>query len=248
MMAQKGSKIKEGIRTIQSGGSTALHEAWVKGSKQVAECLDEKCLNRVILMTDGQANEGMTETKTIVKQAGGLYKRGVSTSTIGVGNDFNEDLLVSMARASGGNSWFVEGSADFQRIFAKEMEGLLKEVCAQVSLGLKTRKGLNLFDVLNDFDTDKNAKYGLPNLTACELLGIVLKVRLPGGEKGKHTAFSSVVGWTPQGGGERSYLKHKGEISNPDEDEVKCQLSNLHVHKGLHLLETLPRPVEILIQ
>jgi len=52
-------------------------------------------LNRVILITDGLANAGETNTDVIVTQAKGLYEHGISTTTIGVGNDFNEERAYS---------------------------------------------------------------------------------------------------------------------------------------------------------
>jgi len=49
--AQDRGRIKRKIRGIESRGSTALHEAWVTGARQVAEYADKRCLNRVLLIT-----------------------------------------------------------------------------------------------------------------------------------------------------------------------------------------------------
>jgi len=193
------NKIKKTIGSVRSGGSTALYAAWVTGGKQVAENLDPKYVNRIILLTDGLANEGVTNTEVFVSRAEGLFNRGISTTTIGVGNDFNEDLLVAMARAAGGNSWFVEGPEDFQRIFETEMGGLLREVCTRVSLGIDPADGVEILDVLNDFDRTSTGKYRLPNLLAGESLDVLVRVRLPGGPGGRAPAFKAVVGWTSQG-------------------------------------------------
>jgi hypothetical protein len=100
-----------------------------------------RCLNRVLLITDGLANVCVTDPEVIVSQAKGLYERGIATGTIGVGNKFNEDLLVAMAKGAGGNGWFVEGPEDFQRIFETEMEGLLRETCSKDGMKLSQRKG-----------------------------------------------------------------------------------------------------------
>jgi Ca-activated chloride channel homolog len=87
------------IAGVNARGSTALHEAWVRGGMQVSEHLDDTAVNRVLLITDGLANVGLTGTDEIVTQVKGLFERGVSTSTIGIGEDFNEGLLIPMARA-----------------------------------------------------------------------------------------------------------------------------------------------------
>jgi len=96
--AQDRKKIKKEVRKITSGGNTALHPAWVAGAKQVAECANQQGLNRVLLITDGLANEGITDPEVIISQARGLYERGISTSTIGIGNDFNEDSWLPWLR------------------------------------------------------------------------------------------------------------------------------------------------------
>lgn len=56
-----------------------------RGKAEVAECADKRCLNRVLLITDGLAEVGVTDPEVIVSQAKGLYERGIATSTIGVG-------------------------------------------------------------------------------------------------------------------------------------------------------------------
>ena len=98
----------ERIRRVGAGGSTALHGGWLEGATQVAAHLDKARLNRVILLTDGLANVGVQDPKTIAAQVRGLAERGVSTTTLGVGLDYNEDLLTAMADAGEGNYFFIE--------------------------------------------------------------------------------------------------------------------------------------------
>lgn len=119
--------MKDLISRIETRGSTALHEAWVRGGLTISEQLLDKGINRVLLVTDGQANVGITSNDEIVSQSLGLFKRGVSTSTIGIGDDFNEDLLLPMAQAGGGNAWHVVEPDDMERIFQIELEGLVAQ-------------------------------------------------------------------------------------------------------------------------
>jgi DNA-binding transcriptional MerR regulator len=84
------------VQQVQPGGSTALHGGWVQGSIQTSHNLSAQ-LNRVILLSDGLANVGETNPDTIASDVHGLAKRGVSTSTMGVGDDYDEDLLTAMA-------------------------------------------------------------------------------------------------------------------------------------------------------
>ena len=229
-------RVKEALAMIRSGGSTALFDAWITGGRQVAEKLDPNYVNRVILMTDGLANVGETRPEVFVTKAAGLFERGISTTTIGVGNDFNEDLLVAMAGAAGGNSWFVEGPEDFQRIFSTEMGNLLREVCRRVSLGLEPAGGVKILDVLNDFDRTSTGKYRLPNLLAGESLDIIVRVLLPGGPSGRAPVFRATVGWAGQGSEERRYAAQETSITYAPADEVQVQENHPEVVKARQLL------------
>jgi Ca-activated chloride channel homolog len=235
--ARDRRKIKSQIQKITTGGATALHEAWVTGAKQVAECATQQGLNRVLLITDGLANEGVTDPEVIVSQARGLYERGISTSTIGVGNDFNEDLLVAMAGAAGANSWFVEGPEDFQRIFETEMEGLIREICSKVTLKLEPAPGVTIIDVLNDFDRNPDGSLSLPALLAGEPLDVVVRVGLPGGVPGPFRCFGWKLEWNEHGVGSRFYKESSASIAFAPGLEIVTQTPNHEVQKAVTLLE-----------
>ena len=76
---------------------TNLGEGWLRGAEQVAEALADEGVNRCLLLTDGLANVGITDRDELARHAGELRARGVSTTTFGVGEDFDEVLLQAMA-------------------------------------------------------------------------------------------------------------------------------------------------------
>ena len=176
--------MKSEIDRIEARGSTALHEAWVRGGLQVSDHLDNDAINRVLLITDGQANVGETNVSTIVHQTRELAARGVSTSTIGIGRDFNEDLLMPMAEAGNGNSWHVQEPNDMQRIFEVELKGLIAQVGHSVTFGIKPKDGVRVVEVLNDFEQDASGRYKLPSLQAGSPLEIVVRLHVPATESG----------------------------------------------------------------
>jgi Ca-activated chloride channel family protein len=85
-------------------------------------------LKRVILLSDGQANEGLTDAAAIAAQCAEWAARGVTTSTYGLGNSFNEELMVAMARAGGGNHYYGDTAEDLMDPFQQELE-LLGNLC-----------------------------------------------------------------------------------------------------------------------
>lgn len=177
--------LKRGIDRIEARGSTALHQGWVQAGLQVSERLSGVGIDRVLLITDGQANVGVTRTDRIVQQAKDLAERGISTSTIGIGQGFNEDLLVPMAEAGQGNAWFVEAPQDMVRIFETELKGLVAQVGNTVTLGITPSPGVKVEDMLNDFETDASGRYILPNLRAGSPLDVLVRLKIPAGEVGE---------------------------------------------------------------
>jgi Ca-activated chloride channel family protein len=192
--------MKDLISRIDARGSTALHEAWVRGGLTITDHLLERGINRVLLITDGQANVGITSTDEIVTQSLELFQRGISTSTIGIGADFNEDLLLPMAQSGGGNAWHVVEPEDMQRIFQVELDGLVAQFAHTVSLSLIPSDGIRIADVLNDLELTETGRYRLPNLQAGSSLDIVVQLKLGAQAVGSTSRLLDLrMGFTPQG-------------------------------------------------
>jgi Ca-activated chloride channel family protein len=126
----------DAISRVHSGGSTNLSGGWLKGRKLVeAGAVDGT--NRVVLLTDGQANVGIVEPAKLVGLAQQGAARRVSTTCIGFGAGFNEDLLEPMARAGGGNYWYVESDDQMAGIFEGEIEGLVALAAQNVEIEVR---------------------------------------------------------------------------------------------------------------
>lgn len=144
------------IGSIQTAGNTALHQGWVEGGLQVSQHLANDRLSRVILLTDGQANVGETVPATLATHAQGLAERGVSTTTMGIGDDYDEVLLEGMARSGDGNFYHIQSSAQFEQFFNLELMGLANLVGSKVRLHLNYRNGVTA-QILNKLDRDTKA-------------------------------------------------------------------------------------------
>ena len=190
--------LHRGIDRIEARGSTALHEGWVQAGIQVSEDLDSAAINRVLLITDGQANVGETNVDRIVSHARELADKGISTTTIGIGRDFNEDLLLPMAEAGGGNGWHVREPADMVGIFETELQGLSRQFAHAVRLRITTADGVRVTDLLNDFEQTENGEYILPNLLSGSPLAIVLRIEIQSSAATGKQLFSVTLEYSPQ--------------------------------------------------
>ena len=93
--------------------------------------------NRVVLLTDGQANAGIIDPGQLLGLARGAASRRVSTTCIGFGAGFNERLLESMAGAGAGNYWYVESYDQMAAIFQGEIEGLVALAAQNVEIEVR---------------------------------------------------------------------------------------------------------------
>jgi Ca-activated chloride channel family protein len=140
------------LRDVQPGGATALHPAWAEGANQVNRFPLRGGLNRVLLLSDGLANVGLTEPDAIATDVKQRARSGVSTSTMGVGKDYNEDLLQAMATSVDGNYYYIESPRQLVDIFQTELQGLTATVGHRTSLGIVPQNGVTVAEVLNDLD------------------------------------------------------------------------------------------------
>lgn len=125
------------LRGIEPRGSTNLGGGWLKGAEQVAlhqAGFGGRGVHRVLLLTDGLANQGITDADELARHARELKDRGIATSTFGVGVDFDERLLTSMADAGGGHFYFIERPEQITDLIASEVGELLEVVARDAAI------------------------------------------------------------------------------------------------------------------
>ena len=158
-----GRALHRNLATIDSRGTTNLHGGWLKGAELLADTLAENQLARVILLSDGLANRGITDDGVIANQCAELAAAGVSTSTYGLGGNFNEDLMVAMGHAGRGNHYYGETADDLMEPFVEEFS-LLDNLCARdVTLSARTPNGVTA-RMVNDLIQRTHDTWLLPDV------------------------------------------------------------------------------------
>ena len=139
------------IAGIRSGGQTNLSGGWLKGIETLS-AVDETTTRRVLLLTDGRANVGITDATQLAVMAGASAGDGIGTTTIGFGDGFDEDLLSGMADAGRGGAHFAETPDDAPGIFAQEFADLVTLVGQNVSVEIRPAwEDVAVLHVLNQF-------------------------------------------------------------------------------------------------
>jgi Ca-activated chloride channel family protein len=137
--AQARASLKSHIQELTPGNMTNLCGGWLSGCEEVARVANEAGgqLNRVLLLTDGLANVGITDLEEIGLHASQLLNKGIATSTFGVGLDFNEQLLEHMANQGGGRFYFIADPHAIPSIFVQEFRELAAVTAQAVEVTLE---------------------------------------------------------------------------------------------------------------
>jgi len=134
--------IETQIMRISAGGRTALFSAVSQGAAEIRKNLGKEYVQRIILLSDGLANVGPSTPDDLGRLGAALLKEGISVTTIGIGTDFNEDLMIQLAGRSDGNHYFVEASVDLPRIFSTELGDVLNVAARRITINLETLDGV----------------------------------------------------------------------------------------------------------
>jgi len=176
----------EALAEVGPRGSTNLAEGWLRGAEQVASHLSETGVNRVLLLTDGLANVGLTDVAQLAAHAAQLRKRGVATSTIGVGEDFDEVLLQQMADAGGGHFYFAGSLVEIRDHLTSEVGEALDVSVRDATLTVTASKGVSVSGLTPHPCEGHGARtvFQLGDLVSGQLARVVVRLRFPSGALG----------------------------------------------------------------
>ncbi len=133
--------IRNAILSLTADGYTALFAGVSKGVSEVRKFLDTERVSRVVLISDGMANVGPSSPVALGDFGASLMKEGISVTTVGLGMDYNEDLMVALASRSDGNHAFAETGLDLARIFDNELNDLLSVAARDVVVEIVLKGG-----------------------------------------------------------------------------------------------------------
>lgn len=135
--------IEARIRSIVPRGNTAIYSGVTQGAAELRKHLeDRRYTHRLVLLSDGLANNGPSTPDDFARLGTSLGREHISVSTIGVGLDYNEDLMTRLARRSDGNTYFVASSRDLPAIFNAELGDVLNVVARRVVVTIEFPAGV----------------------------------------------------------------------------------------------------------
>lgn len=173
------------IQRIEVGGCTNLSGGLFKGVRLVRENLTGEQINRVVLLTDGLANRGITEPQKLVSHVKALNSKGITISTLGVGQDFQEDLLVEMAEAGGGNFYYISSPDMLPEIFRQELQGLLSVTAQNLELTIIPSECVKTIGVLGyKPEVEGGIRIKLPDIYSGDVKTVLFELTVQTGDVG----------------------------------------------------------------
>ncbi|HAS81427.1 MAG TPA: hypothetical protein DCS43_01800 [Verrucomicrobia bacterium] len=213
--ASSRAEIRRGIEQIQAGGSTALFAGTSKGAAEVRKFLEREQVNRVILLSDGQANVGPSSPGALGELGGSLMKDGISATTIGLGLGYNEDLMVRLARESDGNHSFVENANDLVSIFDREFGEAMSVIAQDVQIRIDCGAGVRPLRTLGRPSeiSGQTVITQLNQLYGGQERYLLLEVEVPANEPDTTVELASVTAtFRDLGTNEQNALKEQAQV------------------------------------
>ena len=180
-LARDKHYLNQKINEIRARGKTALYAGTKQGANEVKKFLNNVQVNRVVLLSDGQANVGPSSSYDLGLLGADLASNGISVSTIGLGLNYNEDLMTQLAVYSDGNHYFVEHADELASIFKKEF-GLAQTILAQnIDININLAEGVMPIRILGRQGNIKGNKVSTSiNQIYAEQEGhVILEVSIP---------------------------------------------------------------------
>ncbi len=152
-------------------------------------------MNRVILISDGQPTEGVTEPAELTRQVRELRRSGISVSSIGVGTDFNEDLMQALAEVGAGSYGYLKDTSMLAAIFSKDLQQAGTQVARDVTLSFALPEGVKLAEVLgySAEQTGRTVKIAMTDFAAGQAERVVAHLVVTAPEAGKTFDVASLA-------------------------------------------------------
>ena len=144
--ADRRPQLESLVHRITAGGGTNLGAGLQAGINLLASAPESGNTGKVILISDGLANKGITDSTRLGTMAGVAVEKEFAISTVGVGNDFNEQLMTAIADRGAGNYYYLENPMAFAEVFQKELFYSKATVATHVSISFPLNDEISLVD------------------------------------------------------------------------------------------------------
>ena len=187
-------RAKSVVNSLYPTDSTNLSGGLINGIGQLENIERKGYLNRVVLLSDGLANAGITDYGELVKIASSASEKGIHVTTIGLGVSYDEDLLTGLAEYGAGNYYFVESPSQLAGIFDREFGQLASTVAKDPVFTLTLAPGVTVKDVYGyTYETtdDGKVRIKLGDFYSGQERNIMVKLSAPSEKVGESSLVTA---------------------------------------------------------
>lgn len=203
------NELRMALARVDARGSTNLCDGWLTGCRELArhERVPQRTerIRRAILLTDGLANVGETVPAIICKHAAELRVRGISTTTLGMGTNFDDTLLSGMAEAGGGRYVYLESASQLASTFERELGRLTATTATRLNLRVQLPEGLR-GELLNPFPVERQGRrfdISVDDVVAGDEVVLIFEITGRDLREGERHPVGLSLRWTDPVSGER---------------------------------------------
>jgi Ca-activated chloride channel family protein len=186
---------QQAVAALESYDSTNLSGGWVQGVNCVAEQASRRpdASNFVVLLTDGQANVGIVDPDQLGLMADSNRRRGINTSAVGVGKDWESRQLETIAGAGGGRLYHAESAEEIATLLRGEFEEIESVIAEDVTLEVEFPREMHVFEHVGVFTHRREGNRlvcSLGSLTSSSAPHVVFRSTTPAGKAKERLVFT----------------------------------------------------------
>ncbi len=166
-----GGSLSGMIEGLVASGSTNIYDGLFQALDLASRNMDSSWQNRVVLLSDGNATAGLTDGARMRDLAAAYAKQGIGVTTIGVGTDFDIELMRDIGEVGAGNFYFLEDPAAAAEVFTEEVKTFLFPVALDVKIDLQVGDGYVLREAIGTKGFEGSATRGRISLPTLFLAG-----------------------------------------------------------------------------
>jgi Ca-activated chloride channel homolog len=184
--------IRELIYGLSPGGSTNLCGGMTAGFAEAQHNFRNDSVNRIVLLSDGLANVGIVDPSQIANEAKRIRENKISVSTMGVGLDYNENLMASIADYSGGNYYYINRETSMASVFQKELNLMQNLIGTNAKATFELNRGVEVVDIAGYKWEQSGRKLTIqvPDVYSGETKRMMVQLKVPT-DSGKSIALGS---------------------------------------------------------
>ena len=229
------SKLKRRIDQIYPTNATNLSAGLVDGIRELKYEDDYRRINKVILLSDGLANRGVTDIYSLSKIASRASSEGVYITTMGLGVHFDEDLMATVAEYGAGNYYFIESPNQIAYIFDKEFRKMSSTIARDAVLEIDLEDDVELEELYGyKYDKDDNKiRIKLGDYYSGQERNIKMSLKVPTDKKGRKRLLKSSLIYTDIESGKENTKKEAVEYNVTKDQSKVVKNENKGVVAGL---------------